>query len=294
MNTEIHRLLDAAFAGIEMTPARQDLKEEIRANLVARTDELEAAGASDADAAAQAIDELGDLRELVGEAVPPTESQPAGYAALASHKVRPAPAFVARTVVWSILLVAGVGLATLGGTGVLPLPWGVQVALAGVAATGTGLLIGDALRQETTTNHPMPERRASGYALAGFLGAYGLGIAGLAALGAIALWSVVLAAVGIVASVILFALLAATQTNRHKAWVRRFRAELPPNRFDTEPEAAARFGVYCGAIWLVALGVIAALVFTVGWWWAPLALLGALAATLLLLARMLFGGATPH
>ena len=37
MNSDIHRLLDEAFAGIEMTPDAQDLKEEVRANLVART-----------------------------------------------------------------------------------------------------------------------------------------------------------------------------------------------------------------------------------------------------------------
>jgi hypothetical protein len=43
MNTDIHRLLDEAFAGIEMTPAAQDLKEEIRANLAAQVDELVAA-----------------------------------------------------------------------------------------------------------------------------------------------------------------------------------------------------------------------------------------------------------
>ena len=32
---EVHRVLDEALAGTAMTPERQDLKEEIRANLVA-------------------------------------------------------------------------------------------------------------------------------------------------------------------------------------------------------------------------------------------------------------------
>ena len=41
MNTDIHRLLDEAFQGIDMTPDAQDLKEEVRANLVARVDERE-------------------------------------------------------------------------------------------------------------------------------------------------------------------------------------------------------------------------------------------------------------
>ena len=54
MNTDIHRLLDEAFQGVDMTPDAQDLKEEVRANLVARTAELEASGAAPADAARQA------------------------------------------------------------------------------------------------------------------------------------------------------------------------------------------------------------------------------------------------
>ena len=34
--TTIHRLLDEAFAGIPLSPEVQDLKEEVRANLLAR------------------------------------------------------------------------------------------------------------------------------------------------------------------------------------------------------------------------------------------------------------------
>ena len=76
MNTDIHRLLDEAFAGVEMTPDAQDLKEEVRANLVARVDELEASGRSSSDAARQAIAELGDVRELLdGAGRRPTDAR---------------------------------------------------------------------------------------------------------------------------------------------------------------------------------------------------------------------------
>ncbi|UJP10433.1 hypothetical protein L2X99_01645 [Microbacterium sp. KUDC0406] len=64
---------------------------------------------------------------------------------------------------------------------------------------------------------------------------------------------------------------------------------MPPNRFEQEPETAARFGIYTAVIWIVTFAVIAVLVFTVGWWWAPLAFVGGFAAMMLLLARMLFG-----
>ncbi len=299
MNPDIHRLLDEAFAGIEMTPDAQDLKEELRLNLADRAAELEATGIAPADAARRAIAELGDVSELirVDAGAPASTSATTGrgydYAYVAAKRVRPKPGFVVRAVVWSILAVVGITVAVLGATGVLPIAVGGEIGLLGVAATGLGLLVGDSLSQETTTNHPMPETRASGYALATFLGAYGLGFGGLVALGALPVWAVVFAALGIIASIILFAFLAATQTNRHKAWVRQLQSQHPANRFEEEPETAARFGVYTAAIWLVTFAVIVVLVFTVGWWWGLLAFVGGLAAMMLLLARMMFGP-RPH
>ena len=291
MNTDIHRLLDEAFQGIDLTPDAQDLKEEIRANLVARADELEANGATPAAAAHQAVAELGDVRALLDETKDASHRADArGYAALQlQHRVRPKPAFVARVMVWSIAAMAGIVLGILGATGVLSMAVGGEIALFGLAATGLGLLVGDSLSQETTTNHPMPQNRAGAYALATWLGAYGLGFGGLVALGALPVWVVLFAAVGIIASIILFAFLGATQTNRHKAWTRQAFANEPPNRFEREPETAARFGIYTVAIWLVTFAVIAVLVFTVGWWWAPIAFVGGFALMMLVLARMMFG-----
>jgi MFS family permease len=294
---DIHRLLDEAFAGIEMTPDVQDLKEEVRANLMARVADLEAAGTSPAAAALQAIDELGDVHELVGESiavVPGAGARTASgwgaqSAALRLARVRPKPAFVVRIVVASIVTAAGLLLAALGATGVLVFPIGVTILMLGIGATGVGWLVGDSLVQETTTNHPMPSVRGAGYALASFLTVYGLGFGALVALGALPLWGIVFAAVGIVAGVVLFAFLAATQTNRHKAWVRQAHSEWPPNRFEEEPESAARFGIYTAVIWLVAFALFVVLSFTIGWAWSWLALLGGFVVMMLVLAQMLFG-----
>lgn len=316
MTTDIHRLLDERFAGITVTPATQDLKEEIRANLLARVEELTAAGVSPREADEQAMAELGDIRELLdpdatsvgahgaSPGMTPLSQQRAagGLGTLAermqANRVRPKPGYVARAVAWSTLLLAGLVLATLGATDVLSLPIGPVIALLGVAATGAGLLVGDSLSQETTTNHPMPEPRASGYALASWLALYGLGFAGLIALDALPLWCLVFAVVGVVAAIGGFVLLGVTQTNRHKSWTRAARADLPANRFETEPEAAARFGIYTAAIWIVALVATAVLTLTVGWRWAPLPLAAGLAAMFVALARMMFppsrSGAAPH
>lgn len=290
MNTDIHRLLDEAFQGIEMTPEAQDLKEEVRANLMSRADELEAAGVAPGDAARQAIAELGDVRALLEETgdAAPQRSTDAYVALVQRHRVRPKPGFVVRVVVWSIVAVVGITLGILGASGVLQIPLGAQIGLFGLASTGIALLVGDSLSQETTTNHPMPQNRAAGYFLATLLGAFGLGFVALVAFGSMPMWGVVFAALGIIASIILFSFLGATQTNRHKAWTRQLAAATRPNRFEREPETAARFGVYTAAIWLVTFAVIAVLVFTVGWWWAPIAFVGGFALMMLLLARMLF------
>lgn len=293
MTTDIHRLLDEAFAGVEMTPEVQDLKEEVRANLRARAAELEAAGATPGDAARAAVRELGDVRELVGEESDAAPSAgTVSYAALQQrHHVRPKVGFVVRAVVWSLAAVVGIVVGLLAATGVIPIVVGPIIGLFGFASTALGLLVGDSLSQETTTNHPMPENRAGGYAAATFLAAYGIAFAGLVALGQLPVWCVVFAALGVIASIILFAFLGASQTNRHKAWVRQAQhdASHVGNRFEEEPETAARFGMYTAVIWTVTFAVIVVLVLTVGWWWAPLAFVGGFAAMLLLLARMMFG-----
>lgn len=289
MNTDIHRLLDEAFAGIEMTPAAQDLKEEVRANLAARVDELVAAGVSPAEAAQSAIAELGDVRALLDDDPSAGASPAPGWEALTTrNRVRPKPGFVVRTVLLS--LVAATAL-----VGILlvvllvqpPAPLAVA-GLGAVVAIALGIVTADALLQETTTNHPLPAGRAVGFGLATGGTLLALGLGGAFALALDQLWLVILAAVLLVGSIALFSYLGATQTNRHKAWTRGAMTQMPPNRFETDPESAARFGIYTAAIWFLTLALIVVLVFTVGWWWAPVAFVGGLVAMMLLLARMLY------
>jgi MFS family permease len=290
-NTDIHRLLDEAFLGVEMTPDAQDLKEEVRANLMARAAELEGSGRTSAEAARLAVAELGDVRELLGEGTDAVPAARNDYAALQQrHHVKPKAGFVVRAVVWSLVFVVAATAAVLIATGVLPLPVPLTIGLMGVASTGLAYLVGDSLSQETTTNHPMPLNRAAGYFLATLVGTYGLGIGVLVALAALPLWCIVFAALGVIGAIILFAFLFASQTNRHKAWVRQAQhdASRVPNRFEREPETAARFGIYTAVIWLVTFVAIAVLVLTVGWWWAPIAFVAGFAAMMLILARMLF------
>jgi len=290
MNSDIHRLLDEAFAGIEMTPDAQDLKEEVRANLVARTDELEAAGLSAADAARQAIAELGDVHELLDGSIAPAQKESYAMVQL-RHHVRPKPGFVVGVVVASVVTVASLIVVALAATAVLTLPVAGTIGILVLGAAAAGWIVGSSLSQETTSDHPMPTRRAAGFGLATTLVVVGLGLTGLILTGILAMWVVVLAAVAGVLGIVLFSFLGATQTNRHKAWVVAAQrdAKMPPNRFEEEPETAARFGIYTAVIWILTFAVMIVLVFTVGWWWALLAFVGGFAVMMLVLARMMFG-----
>jgi hypothetical protein len=281
---DIHRLLDEAFAGIEITPDVQDLKEEMRANLVVRVSELEGTGLSAADAARRAIAEVGDVRAILAD-------MPATTGPLSTwqrHRVRPNPAFVIRTVLLAVLGVAALAFLVLTST-VWIAALGLELAAVGVVAVVGAVIVGDSLRQETSTNYPVPARRAAGYATATAVGLLGLGAAVPFVSGHDVMWPIA-GGVLVLASVVSFVYLGTTQTNRHKPWVMRMQADLPQmvDRFSMDPMAAARFGMYTGMVWVLALGAFVVLGFTVNWAWSWLALLGALVVTMLMLARMLF------
>lgn len=288
MSTTLHRLLDEAFAGIEMTEQTRDLKEEIRANLLARASELEGAGMAPDEAARHAVSELGDVRELIDTAPRSTPSTQA-YDDVARHRVRPSPTFVVRTVLLSLVAACCLARGVLGLTAAMPLAAGGVMALFGGVAVAIGLLVGDSLHQETTTNHPMPGPRATAWGLATALLLAGLGLVALLATERVALWGIAPAAVGAVGGILLFSYLGATQTNRHKAWVRREWERRPPDRFTADPDAAARFGIYTATLWILGLGLFLVLGLTISWWWGGFALLVTLALWMIVLARMLFG-----
>jgi hypothetical protein len=285
---EIHRLLDEAFVGIEVTPEVQDLKEEMRANLVARVEELQASGVGPGEAARRAIAELGDVRAIVDETVRAAGDAPAWQ----RHRVRPRPAYVVRTVLVALVGVAALAFVVLRLADLIEVGGQLVDVVAGIAlvALAGGFLVGDGLRQETTTNYPVSRGRAVGYGVATGVGLAGLGsVAGYVLDRALA-WPVVGAAL-LVSSIVIFTYLGATQTNRHKPWVLRemARHEQAADRFERDPAAAARFGLYTVAIWIVALAAFLVVGFSLSWIWAPLALVGGAVVMLLTLARMLFG-----
>lgn len=280
----IHRLLDEAFAGIEMTAEVQDLKEEMRANLVARAAELEHTGLSADEAAQRAIAELGDIRSVIDEAGAPAKQT----APWLHNRVRPKPGFVVRTVVLALISAAALTAVVLAIAG-LDVPLWTQIVSCAAIATSGGIIVADSLRQETNTNYPVPLKRALGYGTAATLALAGAGAAAVGVPDVSVPW-LVGGGLAVIASIVWFTYLGATQTNRHKPWVFHVHAEYQEvgDRFSRDPAAAARFGLYTAVIWLLALGGFAVLSFTVGWAWSWLALLAGVVTMMVTLARTLF------
>jgi len=298
-HSNIHRYLDDAFAGLPMNAELQDLKEEIRSNMQSRVAELEGQGVAPAAAAATAIDELGDVRAIIGDGGAGTDGRTnAGTNAgtnggtvaehLAAHvanKVSPRPGFVTGTVLLSAVALASLLLfvLVLGDRGSA-----APAVLSGFAlAMCAGAITAWSLQQETSQNYPLPRRRALGYGAAAAAAVVGLC---LCALVAVAGTGMLVAGIFVVlGATIGFIRLGLSQTNRRKPWVRAMARDYQAqDRFTQDPVAAARFGIYTAAIWILAIAVFIWLTFTLGWGISWLALLAGLALFMVVLARMLF------
>jgi len=295
MNTKnthsIHRHLDALFADVTLTPDVQDLKEEIRGNLTARVAELEATGVPAAKAADQAIAELGDIEEILGS-VREGGDEPRSTAAMyRANRVRPRPGFVLRTILLGVVTLAVAIVVTFAATNILHWNAGVQVALA-IVGVGlpVGILVADSLRQETAASYPLPRGRAAWYGASTAVAVAGLAMGLVIADVPSELWPLAVGVPLLVASGLMFTYLGVTQSNRRKAWVRELEDRyIAADRFQNDPAAASRFGLYAGVIWMVAILAFIVMVLKVGSVQALIAIFAGVIATMILLARMQFG-----
>jgi MFS family permease len=291
-NELLHRLLDEAFAPHPVTAESLDLKQEVRANLTARAAELQAGGATPSDAARTAVGELGDIGLLL-ESGEPAAERGSWVAEEKRNRVRPNPAFAVRVAILAGLLAVDALLLVLQFAGVI---WRDELWIVGqlvAAIIIVGVIVSDSLRQETTTHYPVPRGRAIGFGVASSLIVAGAATLFPLSWGVNTAWVVILGAF-VVVGIGLFTFLGVTATNRAKPWVVRLQASQPNvgDRFEKDPAAAARFGIYTVVIFAVAFIAFVVLSFTIGWAWSWLALVGGFLVMMLVLARMLFGSST--
>ena len=195
-----------------------------------------------------------------------------------------------RTVALSAIIAIAATVLVLAFTDVWELVAGAMVAvgLLGIALP-VGLIVADSLGQETTSNYPMPRKRAGLYGLA-----VGVMLAGAAfvtwfGFDTDQLWAGILGVVITVLGVLLATYVGVTQTNRHKPWTKAAAANYQfQNKWEDNPQEAARYGMYSGALWLLAIGAFVALSLTVGFAWSWVAFLAAILIQMIMTARMLF------
>jgi hypothetical protein len=292
--TDIHRLLDQAFAGVTMTPELQDLKEELRGNLLARADELQSNGMDAAKAASNAVAEV-DIPELIAGIAAearPANSLAAQVADLARlNRVRPTVGFVVRATVLSIL--AAVAAAVVVVTGLKPSALNFAAVI--VFGLAIGALTSDSLRKETAQHYPMPIPRTLAWGAAAAALSTGLAWAVPVVADAIRpgrdllVGSLIIVVALTAAGIVGLIALGVTQTNRTKPWaLAQQRQYEVDDRFSQDPVAAARFGIYTVVIWTIAIALFVVLSISVGFAWSWLALVAGLAVFFLVLARMLF------
>ncbi|WP_036958844.1 permease prefix domain 1-containing protein [Promicromonospora kroppenstedtii] len=212
MNTLVHRLLDEAFAGLPATDDVQDLKEEIRVNLLDRVAELTASGADGDAAARRAVEELGDVRALVdGGSV--RDTAPGERLSLRPSRRYTIGVVIASAVVLSPFV--GVLIALAGNIyGMIPLLVGALL-----AGPAIGWIVGATLVRETRTRYGMPRQRAIAYGFASALVALSVfvGTAGYTS-SMNPFYAMMMLPVLLVGGAWL-AYLLASQTNRRKPWV---------------------------------------------------------------------------
>lgn len=262
----------------------------MRGNLTARTSELVADGAAPADAARRALAELGDVGALLGDSSRDSAEADSWTAEQRRNRVRPRPAFAVRTAILAAILAVDVLVLVVQYAGVLWPDFTWQTIQLVLAAVIVGWLVADALQQETTVNFPMPRLRAIGFGVASSILVVGIGAALHLRYGMNTAWLLIIG-LAVAVAVALYTLLGVTATNRTKPWAVRLQSSSPEvgNRFEKDPAAAARFGLYTVIIWVLGITAFIVLTVSVGWAWSWLAIVATFVVFFLVLARMLFG-----
>jgi len=153
------------------------------------------------------------------------------------------------------------------------------------------------LTQETAANYSMNWKRALIYTAAAALILFGVAVLGMMFFQVMANETYGMdELVPVIGSILPFALpgsvilayLLLTEKSRHKPWVveqQAIWAERMKEPF-ANPHAATRFGLYSGALWVLAMAMFAALGFVIGFQYSWLVFLFAVAAQILILAFM--------
>ena len=306
--------IDSLFEGYEKTKDLADFKEELLGNLNAKIESLMKKGMDEHSAFEKASAELGDVSALADELSLKKRKEVFEEVYMDIRRYMPAGR-VAAYVLFGMDFLFGVIAAFITWFssaqsdifGMLSLT-AAFAALMPFFVTAVGGFTFLGLTQETAAAYPMKKRRAAWYTLAALLIAFGISLmpvvyfaipsgaapAGIAVLPQIgsAPHEVVWALGTLLAFALpgggLLAFLVLTEKDRLKPWAKEFRSGAVKREMElwNNPEIAARFGMFSGAIWIFAAGLFVLLGFVIGFRFSWLTFIFAVAVQLLVQGLM--------
>jgi hypothetical protein len=281
--------VDSLFKGYEETAALADFKEELLANLNAKTESLVKKGMEPEAAFTKAATQLGDVSALADELSLKKRKEVFEEVYMDIRNFMSTKR-VAGYVVFVVLALFGIitGLIVLfGGRW-----WNKQFDLSGVFASAmpfiTAAIAGFTwlgLTQETASSYPVSNKRATWYAVGAGLIVFGLFTVpiilfgsmknlDMMKLGAISAesgrpeWLAAIASLipFILPGIGILAFLGLTEKERLKPWAKDLRDNAVKSEMEiwNDPATATRFGLFSSAIWIFAAGLFILLGFLIG------------------------------
>jgi hypothetical protein len=304
--------VDSLFKGYEETAALADFKEELLANLNAKTESLVKKGMEPEAAFTKAAAELGDVSALADELSLKKRKEVFEEVYMDIRNFMNTKR-VAGYVVFGALTLFGII------TGLIVFFsgrwWDADIDLTAVFATTMPFLTASVagftwlgLTQETASSYPASGKRAAWYAVGAGLIAFGLFIIpvilfgsrmhnfDMGTLGAVTAndgkpeW---LAAISVLIPFVLpgigiLVFLGLTEKNRLKPWAKNLHDNAVKSEMEmwNDPATATRFGLFSGAIWIFAAGIFILLGFLIGFKFSWLVFIFAVAFQLVVLGLM--------
>jgi len=302
--------VDSLFKGYEETAELADFKEELLANLNAKTENLVKNGMEPEAAFEKAAAQLGDVSALADELSLKKRKEVFEEVYMDIRNFMSTKR-VAGYVVFVVLALFGIitGLIVyFGGT------WlNTQFKFSAVFASALPFITAAAagftwlgFTQETSSSYPVSGKRAAWYAAGVGLVVFGLFTASVVLFGSMSINMMTLGAITVdtdrlkwftaVSSLIPFLLpgigilvfLGLTEKDRLKPWAKDLRNNAVKSEMEiwNDPVMATRFGLISGAIWTFAVGIFILLGFLIGFNYSWLAFIFATAVQLLVQAML--------
>jgi hypothetical protein len=293
-------LIDSLFAGYEETAALVDFKEELLSNLNAKIESLIQKGMDESAAFEKASAELGDVSALADDLSLKKRKEVFEEVYMDRARYMSVPR-VALYVVFGFLALFGVivgAISYFSIRGDLEMDFNLSASFGAMMPFITSAIAGFTflgLTQETAAAYPMSKKRAAWYTLAAGLIAFGITTMPVtyfttrfAATSFEILTTIAILIPFVLPGGGLLAFLVLTEKDRLKPWAKKFRAGAVEREMQmwNDPAIATRFGMFSGAIWIFAVGLFFLLGFTIGFKFAWLVFVFAVAVQLLVQGLM--------